>query len=124
MALSTKGRQKGRHRAYNPAGYRHERQFGRLGRTIDATSTVPIGQVCPPDADASGSKNDPKPGKNGNSGRPCLQRLISLFSLCYLLLKKLSKSLITLSDCPFLLSRLPVFSENLPVSGKKQIPRP
>ena len=43
---------------------------------------------------ATGSKNDPKPGKNGNSGRPCFQRVVSLFSLCYLLLEKSSKSLI------------------------------
>ena len=43
----------------------------------------------------------------------------SLFSLCYLLLEKSSKSLIPLSDCPFVLNRLPVFLENLPVSGKK-----
>jgi hypothetical protein len=37
-------------------------------------------------------------------------------------LEKLSKSLIRLSDCPFVLNRLPVFLENLPVSGKKQGP--
>src|ERR1700719_1797272 len=36
-----------------------------------------------------------------------------------LLLEKSSKSLIPLSDCPFVLSRLPVFLGNLPVSGKK-----
>src|ERR1700674_1908138 len=42
------------------------------------------------------------------SHAPCFQRVISLFSLCYLLLKKLSKSLIPLSDCPFMLNRLPV----------------
>jgi hypothetical protein len=44
---------------------------------------------------------------------PCFQRVISLFSLCYLLLEKLSKSLIPLGDCPFVLNRLPVFLENL-----------
>jgi hypothetical protein len=56
----------------------------------------------------------------GTSDAPCFQRVISLFSLCYLLLEKSSKSLIPLSDCPFVLNRLPVFLENLPVSGKKQ----
>ncbi len=56
---------------------------------------------------ATGSKNDPKPGKNGNSGRPCFQRVVSLFSLCYLLLEKSSKSLIPLGDCPFVLNCLP-----------------
>jgi hypothetical protein len=34
-------------------------------------------------------KNDLKPGKNRNSGRPLFPRIISLFSLCYLLLEKL-----------------------------------
>jgi hypothetical protein len=56
----------------------------------------------------------------GLGHRPCFQRVISLFSLCYLLLEKLPKSLIPLSDCLFVLNRLPVFLENLPVSGKKQ----
>jgi hypothetical protein len=36
-----------------------------------------------------------------------------------LLLEKSSKSLIPLSDCPFVLNRLPVFLENLPVFGEK-----
>src|SRR6202049_853370 len=47
--------------------------------------------------------------RTGTADAPCFQRVISLFSLCYLLLKKLSKSLIPLSDCPFVLNRLPVF---------------
>ena len=51
---------------------------------------------------------------------PCFQRVIPLLSLCYLLLKKLSKSLTPLSDCPFVLNRLPVFLGNLPVSWKKK----
>ncbi len=51
---------------------------------------------------------------------PCFQRVVSLFSLCYLLLEKSSKSLIPLGDCPFVLNCLPVFLENLPVSGGKQ----
>ena len=46
--------------------------------------------------------------RTGTADAPCFQRVISLFSLCYLLLEKLSKSLITLSDCPFVLNRLPV----------------
>jgi hypothetical protein len=43
------------------------------------------------------------------------------FSLCYLLLKKLSKSMMTLMYFPFCapISSL-FFLENLPVSGKKQ----
>src|SRR6202051_2175595 len=55
------------------------------------------------DADAGGSKNDPKPGKNGNreqgtADATCSPKFISLFSLCYLLLEKLSKPLILLSQ--------------------------
>ena len=47
------------------------------------------------------SKNDPKPGKKtGTADAPCFQKVVSLFSLCYLLLEKSSKSLIPLSDCP------------------------
>src|SRR6202166_5278439 len=73
-------------------------------------------------------KNDPKPGKNRNSGRPlfpkksspCFLPVFSLFSLCYLLLEKLSKSLIPLSDCPFVLNRLPVFLGKSPCFRKKQ----
>ena len=38
------------------------------------------------------SKNDPKPGmKTGTADAPCFQRVVSLFSLCYLLLEKSSK---------------------------------
>jgi hypothetical protein len=49
--------------------------------------------------------NDPKPGKNGKQRTaPCFQRVVSLFSLCYLLLEKSSKSLMPLSDCPFVLN--------------------
>jgi hypothetical protein len=68
---------------------------------------------------------DSKPAllaRTGTADAPCFQRVISLFSLCYCFLEKLSKSLIPLSDCPFVLNRLPVFLENLPVSGKKQGP--
>ena len=73
------------------------------------------GPVC-----ATGSKNDPKPGKNGKQRTPPVsKKSFLLLSLCYLLLKKLSKSLTPLSDCPFVLNRLPVFLGNLPVSGKK-----
>ncbi len=52
------------------------------------------------------SKNDPEAGKSGNSGRFLFS---SLFLLCYLLLQKLAKSLISLSDCPFGLYRPPCF---------------
>jgi hypothetical protein len=72
---------------------------------------------------ATGSKNDPKPGKNGNSGHPLFPKshlpVFSLFSLCYLLLEKLSKSLIPLSDCPFVLNRLPVFLGKYPCFPEK-----
>ena len=47
--------------------------------------------------------------RTGTAEARCFQRVFSLFSLCYLLLEKLSKSLIPLSDCPFVLNRLPVF---------------
>ena len=70
---------------------------------------------APPD-----SKKNPKPGKNGNSGRPLFPKSPSLFSLCYLLLEKLSKSLIPLRDCPLRASIASLFFlENLPVSGEK-----
>jgi hypothetical protein len=45
-------------------------------------------------------------GESGNSGRFLFS---SLFLLCYLLLQKLAKSLISLSDCPFGLYRPPCF---------------
>jgi hypothetical protein len=51
---------------------------------------------------------------------PCLQKVVSLFSPCYLLLEKLSKSLILHGNCPFLRNTLPVLLENVPVS--KSIP--
>jgi hypothetical protein len=43
------------------------------------------------DADAGGSKNDPKPGKKRENRRTPLlfPKNISLFSLCYLLLEKI-----------------------------------
>jgi hypothetical protein len=50
----------------------------------------------------TGSKNDRSRARTGTADVPCFQRVISLFFLCYLLLKKLSKSPIFLSDCPFL----------------------
>ena len=75
---------------------------GQYGDRILNVARQQTGPLC-----ATGSKNDPKPGKNGNNGRPCFQRVVSLFSLCYLLLEKSSKSLIPLGDCPFVLNRLP-----------------
>ena len=57
--------------------------------------------------------------RTGTADASCFQKVVSLFSLCYLLLEKSSKSLIPLNDCPFVLNRLPFFLENLPVSGKK-----
>ncbi len=50
---------------------------------------------------------------------PCFQRVISLFPPCYLLLEKSSKSLIPLSDCPFVLNRLPVFLGKSPCFREK-----
>ena len=73
------------------------------------------GHLC-----ATGSKKNPKPRKNGNSGRFCFQRVISLFSLCYWLLEKLAKSLIPLGDCPFVLNRLPVFLKISLFPGKNR----
>jgi hypothetical protein len=66
---------------------------------------------APPD-----SKNDPKPGESRNSGCSLFP---SLFLLCYLLLQKSAKSLTSLLRGSSL-NRVPVFQENLPVSGKKQ----
>jgi hypothetical protein len=58
-------------------------------------------------------------GEAWEADAPCFQRVVSLFSLCYLLLEELSKSLIPHGDCPFVLNHLPVFPANLPVSGRK-----
>src|ERR1700680_552135 len=60
------------------------------------TSAVPIGQHARPDADAGKSKNDPKPGKNGNSGCPLFPKShLPVFALLFAF-EELSKSLITL----------------------------
>ena len=95
----------------------------------DATRSKLGNERCPDrqhaaDADAGGSKMIRSRARTGTADAPCFQRVISLFSLCYLLLEKLPKPLIPLSDCPFVLNRLPVFLENLPVSGGKTGPRP
>jgi len=57
--------------------------------------------------------------RTGTADAPCFQRVISLFSLCYCFLEKLSKSLIPLSDCPFVLNRLPVFLGKSPCFREK-----
>jgi hypothetical protein len=57
----------------------------------------------------------------GTADALCFQRVISLFSLCYLLLEKSSKSLIPLSDCPFVLNRLPVFLGKSPCFRDKNM---
>ena len=66
--------------------------------------TANLPPVC-----ATRCKNDPKPSKNGSGRPPASKEVLSLFSLCYLVLEKSSKSLILLSDCPFVLNRLPAF---------------
>jgi hypothetical protein len=91
------------------------------GEKNSVTNAVPIGST-PPMPMPAGSKNDPKPGKNGAQRTPPVSTSrLPIFSLLFLL-EKSSKSLIPLGDCPFVLNRLPVFLENLPVSGKKQGP--
>jgi hypothetical protein len=57
--------------------------------------------------------------RTGTADAPCFQKVIFLFLTCYLLLKKLSKSLITLSDFPFALNRLPVFLGKTPCFREK-----
>ncbi len=52
------------------------------------------------------SKNDPEAGKSGNSGRFLFS---SLFLLCYLLSRKLSKPMIYLSDFQLEPHRPPCF---------------
>jgi len=56
-------------------------------------------------------EDDPKPAKSRNSGCSLFP---SLFLLCYLLLQKSSKSLISLSDCPVRRSIAPCFSGKSP----------
>ena len=50
---------------------------------------------------------------------PFFQPVLSLFSPCYLLLEKLSKSLILFSDLLFLINRLPVFLGFPPCFSRK-----
>src|ERR1035441_7097365 len=80
---------------------------GRADATGSVTNAVPIGSTPPMPMPA-----DPKMvrsrARTGTADAPCFQRVVSLFSLCYLLLEKSSKSLIPLGDCPFVLNRLPV----------------
>jgi hypothetical protein len=83
------------------------------------TSAVPIGQHARPMPMPADPKMIRSRARTGTADAPCFQRVISLFSLCYLLLKKLSKSLITLSDCPFVLNRLPVFLGKSPCFREK-----
>ena len=53
---------------------------------------------------------------SGTADAPCFQRVVSLFSLCYLLLEKLSKSLIPYGNCPVLAEIASLFLlENVPV---------
>jgi hypothetical protein len=65
----------------------------------DATGSKLGNERCPDrqhaaDADAGGSKMIRS--RAGTADAPCFQRVVSLFSLCYLLLEKSSKSLILL----------------------------
>src|ERR1700680_1436351 len=83
------------------------------------TSAVPIGQHARPMPMPADPKMIRSRVRTGTADAPCFQRVISLFSLCYLLLKKLSKSLIPLSDCPFVLNRLPVFLGKSPCFREK-----
>jgi hypothetical protein len=96
--------------------------------TPGAYAVVDISEISDPQAfkkviDTMPMPADPKMirsrARTGTADAPCFQRVISLFSLCYLLLKKLSKSLITLSNCPFVLNRLPVFLGKSPCFREK-----
>jgi len=64
-----------------------------------------------------------KSTRGGSASReadaPCFQRVVSLFLSVICFWRNYSKSLIPHGDCPFVLNRLPVFLENLPVSGRK-----
>src|ERR1700683_328249 len=75
------------------------------------------GPVC-----ATGSKNDPKPGKNGNRRTPPVSKESSPCFLYYLLLEKSSKSLIPLGDYPFVPQSPPCFSWKSPCFREKQGP--
>ncbi len=72
-------------------------QLGRAVMVVRMRRGSKLGnERCPDrqhaaDADAGGSKNDPKPGKNGNSGHPLFAKShLPVFSLLFLL-EKLSK---------------------------------
>jgi hypothetical protein len=94
----------------------------RMRRGANSVTSAVPDRADAADAGAGGFQNDPKPGKNRKqqtADAPCFQGVFSLFSLCYLLLEKLSKFLIPLSDCPFVLNRLPVFLGKYPCFREK-----
>jgi hypothetical protein len=74
------------------------------------------GPVC-----ATGSTNDPKPEREQRTP-PVSKESSPCFLSVILLLEKLSKSLIPLSDCPFVLNRLPVFLGKSPCFREKTGP--
>jgi len=75
---------------------------GGLGGNPTHVTRQQTGPVC-----ASGfPKNNPKPAKSRDSGGPLFP---PLFLLCYLLLRNLVKSLISFSNCPYVLYRPPCF---------------
>src|ERR1019366_1537262 len=85
------------------------------------TSAVPIGSTLPMPMPAEIPKMIRSRPKNRKQRTPPVSKeFTSLFSLCYLLLEKLSKFLIPLSDCPFVLNRLPVFLGKSPCFREKQ----
>ncbi|MGD0333230.1 MAG: hypothetical protein ABSA90_08220, partial [Xanthobacteraceae bacterium] len=57
-------------------------------------------------------RSAPRAPRHQSEGH-CFQRVASLFSPCYLFLKKLPKSLILHGNCPSLRDSLPVFLENV-----------
>src|SRR5271157_4044417 len=82
----------------------------RCGGTLRFDTTPIDTALRPVSARTTGCKNDPKLGKKARSGRPLFANSRLPVFLCYLLLEKLSKSLIPRGDCPFVLNRPPCFS--------------
>src|ERR1019366_5502207 len=84
------------------------------------TSAVPIGSTLPMPMPAEIPKMiRSRPKNRKQRAPPGSKEFPSLVSLCYLLLEKLSKFLIPLSDCPFVLNRLPVFLGKSPCFREK-----
>jgi hypothetical protein len=113
----------------NEAGPSRPQRYAHDGHDdhgrADATRSKLGNERCPDrqhaaDADAGGSKNDPKPGKNGNKDAPVSKESSPCFLsvICFWRNDLSPQSLSVIARSCSIASLF--FLENLPVSGKKQ----